>query len=292
MLARGDDLLMAVNRDGFIRFSPWQGSKAASTGLYRFSGGDFWRQYTVGAFAFFNETPVALLYHDDRFLDSGASLPSPRLWTFSLYSTRPQSFALPALDAFAPEDGWDIDALRRGGDGDWYFRAVKKDAAQPELRMFRSGDLIQAGEQVSLGAFQSAALPESLSAAPQPLRDMLAAVFAESGCGLAAIVSPEFQTTRAFAADREKPALFGFYANRPNSNPFLLAASPQGNAMYVETGTPVKTGEFINHFPLPSLPEGFVYTGIGLCEGTIIASWEEQEGYSIGAAGLMVIRLH
>jgi hypothetical protein len=283
MLARGDDLLIAVNRDGFIRFSPWRDT--ASIGLYHFSGGDFWRQYTVGAFALFNETPAALLYHDDRFLDSGASLPSPRLWTFDPYSARPQSFALPALDAFAPEDGWDIDALRRGRDGYWYFRAVKKNAAQPELRMFRSGDLTQEGEQVSLGAFQNAALPESFTAAPPLLHDMLAAVFAESGCGLAAIVSPEFQTTRAFAVDRERSALFVFYSGGPDSNPFLLAAFPQGNAMYVEASVS------INHFSLPSLPEGFVYTGIGICEDSIIASWEEQDGYSIGAAGFMVIRL-
>jgi hypothetical protein len=36
--------------------------------------------------------------------------------------------------------------------------------------------------------------------------------------------------------------------------------------------------------------EGFCYTGIGMCGDTIFASWEEQEEYSIGAAGFMVIR--
>jgi hypothetical protein len=286
MLAQEDALLLAVNRDGFIRFSPWRGNGGeTAAGLYRFSGGDFWRHYTVGAFALFDKTPAALLYHDNRFLDSDASLPSPRLWTFDPYTAKPQSFALPALDIFAPEDGWDIDALRRGGDGYWYFRAVKKEAVKPELRMLRSGDLAQEGEQVSLGTFQNAALPEPLSAAPPPLHDMLALAFAESGCGLAAIVSPEFQTIRAFAVDREKQALLGFYSNRPNSGSFLLATHPQGDALYVETGAPV------NHFPLPSLPEGFVYTGIGICDNAIIAPWEEQDGYSIGAAGFMIMSI-
>jgi hypothetical protein len=283
MLVQKDVLLMVVNRDGFISFSAWQGGE--DIGLYQFSGGDFWRQYTVGAFALFNETPVALLYHDDRFFDSGAPLPSPRLWTFDPRSAKLQPFALPALDAFAAENGWDIDALRRGGDGYWYFRAVKKEDARPELRMLRSDDLLQEGEQVSLGAFQSAALPQPLSAAPTPLRDMLAAVFAESGCGLASIVSPEFQTTRAFASDREKAALLGFYSNRPGSNSFLLAAFPQGGAIYVETGASV------SHFSLPPLPEGFVYTGIGICANAIIAPWEEQDGYSVGASGFMMIAL-
>jgi len=285
MLAQGKDLLMAVNRDGFISLSPREGGRV---GLYRFSGGEFWRQYTVGAFLFFDNKPAALLYSDDRFLDSGAPPPSPRLWTFDPYAAIPKPFALPSLDAFAPQDGWDIDTLRRGGDGLWYFRAVKKNAAQPELRpeirMLRS-DLVREGEQVSLGAFQSAALPEPLSAAPVPLRDMVAAAFAASDSGLGTVVSPEFPTTRTFTIDREKAAISGFYsADRPG-NTFLLATTPQGNALYAQTDAAV-----IRHFSLPPLPEGFYYTGIGICGDTIFAPWEEQDEYSIGAAGFMVIR--
>jgi len=284
MLAQGDSVLMAVNRDGFISLSP----QGARIGLYRFSGGEFWRQYTVGAFLLFNTKPVALLYRDDRFLDSEEPPPSPRLWTFDRYAYRPQPFALPSLNAFAPQDGWDIDALRRGGDGLWYFRAVKKSAANPELRpeikMLRA-DLAREGEQVSLGAFQNAALPEPLSAAPGPLRDMLIAAFAESGSGLAAVVSPEFSTTRHFAIDREKPAIMGFYSAGGSENAFLLATTPQGNALYAQAGAAV-----MRHFSLPPLPEGFCYTGIALCADTIFASWEEQDEYSIGAAGFMVIR--
>jgi hypothetical protein len=281
MLARGGALLMAVNRDGLISLSPRQGGRI---GLYHFSGGEFWRQYTAGAFILFDEQPAALLYRDDRFLDSGAPLPSPRVWTFDLYAASLKPLALPSIDAFAPEDGWDIDAFRRGGDGFWYFRAVRKSGARPEIRMLRSSDLAREGEQVSLGAFQNAALPEPLSAAPGPLREMLAAVFAESGSGLAAVVSPEFPTTRSFAVDREKPAIVGFYSDRPE-NTFLLTATPQGNALYAKAGAPV-----IRHFSLPPLPDGFCYTGIGMCGDTIFASWEEQEEYSIGAAGFMVIR--
>jgi len=289
MLARGGELLMAVNRDGFISLAPLEGGRLA---LYRFSGGEFWRQYTVGAFAFFDERqqqqqPAALLYRDDRFLDSSAPLPFPRMWTFNWYAAKPQPFVLPAIDAFAPQDGWDIDVLRRGGDGFWYLRAIKKTGddpeSRPEIQMLRS-DLSREGEQVSLGVFQNAALPEPLSAAPGPLQDMLAAVFAESGSGLAAVVSPEFQTTRSFATDREKSAISGFYSGR-SGKPFLLAATPQGNALYA-TGAAV-----MRHFSLPTLPEGFCYTGIGVCGDTIFASWEEQDEYSIGAAGFMVVKL-
>jgi len=282
MLARGEDLFMAVNGGGFICLSP---KANGQIGLYRFSGGEFWRQYTVGAFILFDEKPAALLYRDDRFFDSSAPLPAPRLWTFDLRSGGPKSLTMPSLDSFAPENGWDVDTLRRGGDSLWYFRAVKKTAGQPEIRMLRSGDLIQEGEKVSLGAFQNAALPEPLSAAPPPLREMLSAVFKDNNCGLAAVVSPEFQAARTFAADREKAAIFGFYSGKPGKA-FFLAAFYQGKALYAETGASVT-----RHFSLPSLPEGFVYTGIGLCGDTVFASWEEQDEYSIGAAGFMVIKL-
>jgi hypothetical protein len=285
MLAQGDDLLMAVNQEGLIRFAP-QG--AGRMGLYRYSGGDFWRQYTVGAFVLIDTLPAALLYRDDRFLDSDAPLPSPRLWTFDLSSTALKTLTLPALDIFAPEDDWDIDALRRGGDDQWYFRASRKNATRPELRMFRSGDLIEEGTQVSLGTFQNTALPQPLSAAPESLREMLNTAFAESGSGVAAIVSPEFQMIRSFAADKEKEIIFGFYSGNTDSQPggaFLVAIQASGNGWYI------KSAPSVSRFSLPALPEGFYYTGICMVGDNIIASWEEQDEYSIGAAGFMVIRL-
>jgi hypothetical protein len=294
ILARGEELLMAVNRDGFICLAPWQGrdtNNAERVGLYRISGGEFWRQYTVTAFVMFDEKPAALLYQDDRFLESKAPLPSPRLWTFDLFTTGLEAMNIPSLGAFAPEDGWDIDTLRRGTDGRWYFRAVKKTAA-PEIRMLRSEDLVQSGEQVSLGPFQNSALPEQLPAAPESLRNMLAAVFAQSGCSIASVVSPEFQSARYFAADREKApsgegdSIFGFYLGGVNSgDTFFVATQSRGASLYVGADSSVR------RFSLPPLPEGFVYTGIGMTGNTLVAAWEEQEGYSIGASGFMVIRL-
>ena len=281
MLAHGEDLLMAVNRDGFICLSPREGGQAA---LYRFSGGEFWQQYTVGAFVILDEKPAALLYRDDRFFTSDAFLPSPRLWTFNLHTTALIPLALPLLDSFAPEDGWDIDALRAGGDGYWYFRALRKTGSQRDILMLRSGDPGQKGEPVSRGAFQNAALPEPLTAAPETLRDMLSAVFARSGCGIAAVVSPEFQTMRSFAVNRERAALMGFYA--PGHKSFL-AIQPQGAGFYL-TGN--EDSFDVQRISLPPLPEGFVYTGIGMIESTLIAVWEEQDGYSIGAAGFMLMK--
>ena len=42
-------------------------------------------------------------------------------------------------------------------------------------------------------------------------------------------------------------------------------------------------------FSLPTLPEGFIYTGAAFLGDVIAASWEEQEEAGIGAAGFMVM---
>jgi len=290
ILARDDEIMMAVNRDGFICLSPWRGDKQENDGigLYRFSGGEYWQRYTTGAFFLLGENhePVALLYRDDRFIDSDQPIPQSRLWTFDLRTASPYTMAMPALDAYPAEKDWNIDTLRRGPDANWYFRATRKTTAQPEIRMLRTSDFTIPGEQVSLGAFQNSAKPEPVSAAPGILGEMLNAVFLESGYNAAAVVSPEFQSARFFAANPDSNAIAGFY-----SGAYLLAVSPNGEAFYIETGAASTRAASARRFSLPSLPEGFVYTGVGMIAGTVFASWEEQEGYSIGAAGFMALKL-
>jgi len=284
ILARDDELMMAVNRDGFICLSPWQGGKQGNDGigLYHISGGEYWQRYTVGAFFLLGEDrkPLAFLYRDDRFVDSDQTVPPVRLWTFDLQAALPYTTPMPLLDAFPPEDGWNIESFRCGPDANWYFRASRKTGARPEIRMLRAGDFTMSGEQVSLGAFQNSALPEPVSAAPEVLGKMLGIVFSESGYNAAFVVSPEFQYDRYFAEDPESGAIAGFF-----SGAFFLAITANGEAFYIETGEPS-----VRRFSLPSLPEGFVYIGIGVIADTVFASWEEQEGYSIGAAGFMALK--
>jgi hypothetical protein len=282
ILARDDEIMMAVNRDGFICLSLWQGKQGnEGIGLYHLVGGEYWHYYTTGAFFLSGEDrePVALLYLDDRFIDSDQPIPQHRLWTFDLRAASPYTMAMLALDDYPAEKGWNIDALRRGPDAYWYFRATRKTEARPEIRMLRTGDFTMPGEQVPLGAFQNSAKPEPVSAAPEALGEMLGIVFSKSGYSAANVVSPEFQCARLFASDPDSGAIAGFYTGA-----YLLAVSANGEAFYIEKGE-----TSASPFSLPALPEGFVYTGIGMIAGTVFASWEEQEGYSIGAAGFMAI---
>jgi hypothetical protein len=289
ILARDDEIMMTVNRDGFICLSPWQGAplqggKAGNDGigLYHISGGEYWRRYTTGGFFLLGEDrkPIVLLYRDDRFVDSDQPVPPVRLWTFDLQAALPYTTPMSALDVFPPEEGWNIDSLHHGPDAYWYFRATRKTEARPEIRMLKAGDFSIPGEQVSLGAFQNAALPEPVSAAPEALGKMLGIVFSESGYNAAFVVSPEFQYDRYFSADPESDAIVGFY-----SGAFFLAVSAaNGEAFYIETGD-----ASARRFFLPALPEDFFYTKIVMISGAVFASWEEQGDYSMGATGFMVI---
>jgi hypothetical protein len=153
-----NELFLAVNRDGFIKFTV-NDDNSGSLALYRFSGENF-QQYTAGGFIFYDDNPAALLYLDDRFLDSGAPVPSPRTWTFSIKSNTPFPVNIPALELFPAEDGWNIDTLRLSGDGYYYYRVINWLSEQPQIRMLRSLNLAQGGNDVSLEAFQNSASPE------------------------------------------------------------------------------------------------------------------------------------
>jgi len=211
---REDEIFLAVNRDGFMKLSsffpplPYY-ENITGIAMYRFSGGEFWRQYTVGGFVFYDDNPVSLLYLDDRFLDTQSPLPRPRTWSFNMESNVPFPLEIPALQTFPPEEGWSVDTLRNGGDGFFYYRAIRKSGSQPAIRMLRTESLDQAGEEIDIGVFY-------------------------------------------------------------------------GSASRVEEAT---------HPRLPPLPEGFVYTGIGIIGGSLFASWEEQDNFYVGAAGFMVIKL-
>jgi hypothetical protein len=201
---RNGELVLAINRDGFVKIAP------SDTGLafYHFSGGEFWKHYTIGGFFVFNNQDTALLYLDERFLDSDAPLPNPRTWTFGMESNLPFTNSIPALELFPAQDGWNADTLRLGNDGYWYYRVSRKNFLQPVIQMLKTENLAQAGIAISIDDF--------FNSSPKEVK--------------------------------------------------------------------------ITDTSLPSLPEGFVYTGLAHVGDSLFASWEEQDTFNIGAAGFMLIK--
>jgi len=196
-----DELVMVVNRDGFFKITPNE-KPVPGIALYRFTN-ELIRQYTAGGLVFYEDKPAALLYLDDRFMDSDLPHPDQVTWSFNMESNAPFPVQIPALQ-FLEEDGWIADTLRTGSDGFIYYRARKG----ASVRMFRTKDLSQAGNEISVDVF--------------------------------------FDLTQR------------------------------------QTDFPYSS--------LPGLPQGFFYTGIGYAGDSLFASWEEQQDYSIGAAGFMIIK--
>ena len=65
----------------------------------------------------------------------------------------------------------------------------------------------------------------------------------------------------------------------------------QGEEIPIEVFYKSAPGRVDNPHPsLPPLPEGFFYTETGETGDSVFASWEEQQDYSIGAAGFMIIK--
>jgi len=178
-LEKEEELFLAVNRDGFMKLAPYNGN-VTGIAMYRFSGGEFWRQYTVGGFVFFDEKPAALLYLDDRFLDTSEPLPRPRAWSFNMESNRPFPLDIPALQPFPPEDGWSVDTLRFFG-GLSYYRAIRKSGSRPAIRMYRTADLNLTGEEIPIDVFYSSAPRET--EITQPLLPPLPEGFVYTGIG-------------------------------------------------------------------------------------------------------------
>jgi hypothetical protein len=110
-------------------------------------------------------------------------------------------------------------------------------------------------------------------------------------------VSPDFEGTRFFAASASKTmefdaedlaVMYGYCRETPE--PLAIAVSAEGHGFFARGAESALTLT-IGQFSLPVLPENFAYTNIALLENVLAASWEEQQGAGIGAAGFMVVNL-
>jgi hypothetical protein len=305
VLIREDTLFLAVNRDGFLILTPGRTGETAdarnSLTLYRAADPSLWGQYTIASAFLFRALPSVLFYRDDFFTDPAPEAPSPRVLAMVPGTPYPSGLEIPAFAAFPPQAGWDIDNLRLGQDGFWYYRSVRKLSPPgievPAPRYFRGADLSLPGEEISLAAFQESARPEFPAEAPPLLRLVLENAFKLNGpdrLQTAAVFFPGSSGLRYFAPqavlageDAGFTEFSGYYRDAGSGGfPDALVVRGDGRGIYgKDRGAGLETGSFF----LPPLQEGFVYTGVVPLGTVLIASWEEQQGFSVGAAGFMVI---
>jgi hypothetical protein len=205
-------IVMVVNRDGFLVLGA--GLEETDMLLYRVADSVLWDPYTIESFFLWEDKPSVLLYRNDFFSEPSAPPPVSPVYALSESSSVPLPVSIPALESFLPP--WEVEVLRRGLDGFWYYRVKEKGRAQNETAFFRTADLTEEGIRVSVGEWR-------------------------------------------------------------NSEPRDSSSPDEG----VDLGP----------YPLPALPEGFVYSGLAILGNVLAASWEEQLDAGIGAAGFMVMAL-
>ena len=274
-------LVMAVNLDGFLVLGPAEDGPAESARamLRRAADSEFWAPYTVGSFFLWRDQPAALLYRNDFFAALYAHPPRPQVFVLDKSSPAPLGADVPALRQFPPGDNWEAEILRRGPNGYWYYRMREKGTGRNRTAYFRTSDLEGEGVRVSHGAWRDSDLPEG----PENIPPLLSALIGDAAMpGGPAFtlrtLSSDFEGMRFFrsAAGENLPRLYAFYREG-----LALAVLPDGRGLYSRGGD-------ARPFSLPALPQGFAYTGIALLGDIVLATWEEQQGAGIGAAGFML----
>jgi len=281
-----DFLAMPVNGDGFLVL----GSAAddSSAVLYRINSGGIWNSYTAESFFVWDDRPAILLYRNDFFIEPEAPSLRPQVYALDKSSPVPLAVSVPALESFLSEGPWEAEVLHRGSGGLWYFRVKEKGKAQATTAYFRTADLAGAGTRISVGEWRNSSnqkISEDISPCLSAIINA-ASGSRPGGLSLVKLISFEIKEPRFLSPDSAADAGGELlYAYAREADQLALAIFPDGRGFYSSEREPDAQA-----FALPPLPETFVYTGVAVFEKILVASWEEQQGAGIGAAGFMVLR--
>ncbi|MDR1143927.1 MAG: hypothetical protein LBK77_06900 [Spirochaetaceae bacterium] len=285
-------LFAGVNRWGILGFE----SREGETALYYYPGGPVWENYPAAALFRYEQKPAVLLRGD--FFSSGRSAPVPALWTTgsgpaSAGTGMLEALRLPVLDPFPPGEGWETAAFFHRGDY-WYFRESRSGTGPA---CYRTPDPAVPGDSIGEAVFLDAAAPQGPELAPPLLALAMeeAERLAGRPCTVTA-VSPGFPSGRVFRsslpAPDEGPELSAYY--RSAGGELALVLFPGGKGVFCRSGAG-GSGVEDGHFTLPALPAGrpdFRYTHIAAAGNVLVVSWEEQENWTVGAAGFLLLEIN
>lgn len=287
--ARTAAIVSAVQGMGFLEISVVPGAGGAPAAEFRVLRDGSFSSRSVAAEFLLDGNCAALLYRDSFFLDPSGPAPSPRFVLFDPDRFAAVGVSVGALEAYPPSGSWDIDDCRSDSNGGWAFRAVN--AEDGTVAHLRTRSLSEPAESVSAAEYREASFPRPAGSAPEPGAAVLDA--AAKACSPAVVVAA-FLGTGPIAADygsirderrlrsalldpeRRQVRAWGCVAE---DRAFLLTAS--GDLFYGDA-------EGVRNVPFPAPSQGFAYTGLCVSGDLLVASWEEQDSWSVGAAGYLV----
>ena len=293
-------LFAAINRGGILEFRNYAGK----INVYYHPGGTIWENFPLVAFFRNKQNPAALFTGERFFSTEEVTFPDHQVWILENSSIK--EGIIPALNNKNP-DIIKINAVFLGNDEIWYIR---KNSTEGKTSYFRTFDFSQPGQEVSAELYLEASSPLMADSPLVPPLLARAITEAERMAGkpcVAAVSSPDFPANRLFGSsitaegtakgginDEFPLELSGFYRQQTSGiEAEALFLFPDGRGVYYRsTGTEIKD----EYFNLPALPSGdFVYTGVALLGEIpgmfLIAAWEEQNNWNIGAAGFLLLEI-
>lgn len=286
MLIQENRLVMAANGFGFLVFIPWDNSRL---GMYSVSDKTHWNRYSIASLFLYNQRPSALFYRDD-FFAGDEELPLPETQTAALVkgNTQPVKAEIPAFKDFPSIEGWDIEALSRGKNGKWYFAAAQKSSDMQQKFYYQAESLDKQPESISMGDYWLAMEPEALGNAPVLVQETSEAAIrnrSESLSYLIEVISPDSMYEVRYSYIGKESDMISLFVYTDDEKAFTVFPDGSGALGKKNADNSIETFSFM----LPELPKDFSYTDIALTGNTIIASWEEQKFFEVGAAGFVLI---
>lgn len=299
MVVQGDRIVGAINREGFLTLQG--GSEAGAAGPLRgtwISDRELWSQYSVGTVFSYKGSPSVFLYRDHFFTDPKVSiLPSP-VRSLVPGELKVKTLDLTFLSDLGSSEQWEADSLVADSDDRWFLRAGRTIKNAGERRFLVSPSLDSPGTETNQGAFRNAQLPCPLSQAPEALQLAIVSAYDLIGPNrraVAQVIGESYGTGRSFFADPQSNASGSMGTSTENILQLWGVVDKNAGLLLFPDGVCVKAEikgkekDSAERFTLPPLPQNFVYTGIAILGERIIASWEEQDSWAVGAAGFVVI---
>ncbi|TCW62344.1 hypothetical protein C5O22_01075 [Treponema sp. J25] len=266
---------------------------------------------------------MAFSVYRDIFFQELSSSPLPStLWYYDEVGSEFQPLSLEGLVPNMQEfpSSCEIESVSPGNDGRWYVRALAPNAsntagtlsrgttassqnkgdteknpqASPIGRLYFS--LEQPGKgrahPVSVGVYYEKTRPHNSDQLSPLLRQVVQALpYRPKGILRLFRETPRSSGSYYLAvSETSLDEADTYYWGYEGANRAIIIDSQGRGAMGLMGKEKNLASSFVvKEITLPPLPSSFVYTGVGLLKNWILASWEEQDAYLVGAAGILLL---